>query len=84
MCADADARDVLRNRSQALNPLHWPDTEDGATNEHGDDDRDAAPDERRPRDRAHLFELTHIAAHHESLRADLARWEKVSRSTDLD
>ncbi|TYK44516.1 oxidoreductase [Actinomadura decatromicini] len=28
--------------------------------------------------------VDHIAAHHELLRADLARWEKLSRSTDLD
>ncbi|TDC91343.1 oxidoreductase [Actinomadura sp. 7K507] len=28
--------------------------------------------------------VDHIAAHHELLRADLTRWEKLSRSTDLD
>jgi hypothetical protein len=28
--------------------------------------------------------VDHIAAHHELLRADLGRWEKLSRSTDLD
>jgi len=28
--------------------------------------------------------VDHIAAHHESLRADLSRWERLSRATDLD
>jgi NAD(P)-dependent dehydrogenase (short-subunit alcohol dehydrogenase family) len=28
--------------------------------------------------------VDHITAHHELLRTDLARWEKLSRSTDLD
>jgi hypothetical protein len=28
--------------------------------------------------------VDHLTAHHELLRTELARWEKLSRSTDLD